>query len=322
MRRRLRWLVPIAALTVLGAFSRNALTTNGGSTSFEAAYLNEGYGSKSPLLLTLFPLDGAAYAVRLPPGLPGDFNLVAFGPDGKAIYGQPITPRPQDGITKIEFNPPRQSTVPGTVGLGLIWHLAVSQESGRVLAAGWSKKIGSAECGTFEIDPATGGFRILRAGVFPGCGGGGGPVSSDGRHGLTYSGKKLGLIDLETGAVQDITGIDAGAWSVGGTWLSNCTWSPDGRWIAAIRDGRILLIDALDLSHRVGRGAADRGNISWSPDSKLLLLSKSQFSCGLTLYSSSLEIVYVETGKRKIISSSHCQVAVPNIGWLNAPAIR
>jgi hypothetical protein len=226
-----------------------------------------------------------------------------------------LTPRPEDGLTKVEFDPPRQETIRGTVGLGPVWHLAVSQQSGRILVSGGSKRRGNGECGTFEIDPATGDFRTLRVGVVPSCGGGGGPVSPDGKHVLTYSGKDLALLNMQTGAVEIMKGVGVGGWS-GWTWLSGCTWSPDGRWIAAIRDGGVILIEAARPSHRIRRGGSGGGSVSWSPDSRLLLLSKSQLSCGLSLYFSSLEFLDVGTGRRTLIRSSHCQVAVPTVGWL------
>src|ERR1700730_16568465 len=165
-------------------------------------------------------------------------------------------------IREIEFGPARQRIIPGSVGLGTIWHLTVSQTSQMILVSGLSQRKG--ECGTFEIDPETGTTRTLLAGAYPNCGGGGGAVSPDGKRALTYAGKMLSLIEFETGVVQAITGVGGiGLKEI--TWSGDVTWSPDGRWISAILDhGKILLIDSQDTSRRKNLGYSVGGRVVWS----------------------------------------------------------
>jgi hypothetical protein len=98
-------------------------------------------------------------------------------------------------------------------------------------------------------------------------------------------------------------------------------WSPDGRWISAIKDdGRIVLIDSDDTERRRDRGPAGGGPVEWSPDSKYMLAPRSQLRCALSLYFESLEAIEVETGKRILIKTSRCEVGPGWSGWID-PAI-
>ena len=308
--------VTVLAVTVVSVSGWGLQTVKTDSSSFCAAYFQPTYGRDSRPLLILFPTVGPAADVALPVGLPTDFRVIAFSSDGKAVYGQRTDPLdPSEGITKIEFKPTRQSIVPGSVGLGTIWYLTESRQSGKIFVTGWSKHRGTGECGAFEIDPGAGTLRALRVGIHPACGGANGPVSPDGRRVISEGGK-LSVLDLETGAVQALKGTNANTRSNQGTW------SPDGRWIAAVHDGRIALIDGADTSRRTNLGASGNGLVQWSPDSKYLLLSKSELRCAPALYSQSLEVVDVETRKRSVIKNSHCRISVPVVGWVDAKSVR
>ena len=98
-------------------------------------------------------------------------------------------------------------------------------------------------------------------------------------------------------------------------------WSPNGRWIAAIHDtgGReeIVLIDGSNTSRRRILASTEDGIFYWSPDSKYLLISRSELLCGpFTMYGS-LQTVDIETGKRMRIASSHCRVLTNTTGWMD-----
>lgn len=109
-------------------------------------------------------------------------------------------------------------------------------------------KIGDAvECGVFEIDAGSETFRPLFIGRFPDCGG---DISPDGKYVLNSSraeGNLLTVRDLDTGAVRPV-----------GRNMTGATWSPDGRWIAAIRhvsgSSDVILIDAANISRRKNLG--------------------------------------------------------------------
>jgi hypothetical protein len=269
-------------------------------------------------LLTLFPADGPQVTIPLPSGLPGSLTLNAFGPDGKSVYVQKADGS-FEGIIKIEFKPPRQSLVPGSAGLGTIWHLTVSQPGGRIFLSGIDRN--RSRCGTFEIDPDAGTFRTLLGGAYPDCGGGGGAISPDGKRVLGHVGKELSVRDLETGSNEVVHGIPGGPSKNDGTWPYKATWSPDGRWISTIVRDRVILIDVTNTSRRrnLGHGSVP---VMWSRDSKYILLSKSELRCALTLYFESLETLDVQTGRRKVVKSSHCEVGGGWFGWVDAGAVQ
>jgi hypothetical protein len=272
---------------IIGVARWGFQTASAASSSFYAAKFEGGQGPHSPPLLTLFPMEGPEEAASLPDGLPTNFRLIAFSPDGKSVYGQKNDPSdPSNVIIKIEFMPARQSAVQGSAGFGPIWFLTPSPQLGKIFVSGWSKRRGKGECGAFEIDPDTGSFRTLREGIYPDCGGGVGPISPDGKSILSHHGNRLNLLDLKTGAADQL-----------GAGLEWATWSPDGRWIAAWGVGRIILIDATNTSRRISLGSSGDNDVRWSPDSKSLLLSKSQVSCWPSLFTGSLEVVNVDRSK-------------------------
>ncbi len=281
------------------------------SSAFCPAYYQEASGAGGAPLLTLFPMEGPKVTIPGPGELPRNLRLIAISRDGKALYLQVNGPLgPGDAIRKIEFKPIRQSLVRGSEGFGTIWHLTVSSTSGKLFVSGCSKKRGTAECGAFEIDPEAGTSRALHIGTD----GGGtlGPVSPDGKRVLSHRGNQLNLLDLETG-IAHLLRADL-------KWGS---WSPDGRWIAAISDtGRIVLIDATETTRRRSLGSSGHGPVFWSPDSKFLLRVKSQLRCTLTLYFESLEVLSVESGKRRVIKSSRCEITGGEVGWIDPENVR
>ena len=80
------------------------------------------------------------------------------------------------------------------------------------------------------------------------------------------------------------------------------------------------MIDATDTSRRRNIGASGNGPVEWSPDSKYLLLLKSELRC--SAYFESLEVLDVENGKRSVIKSSHCEVGRGWVGWIDPDAVR
>lgn len=298
------------SVLLLFAFGVPTLNADGGGKSdLVAAYYHPSGGGQS--ILTLFPLtSGKETDVTLPTGL-ATFNLISFGPDGRSAYLQ--VPSAFGALVKIEFRPMRQSPVPGSAGLGDIFALTVSPQTGRIFV--WASGGWDHPCGAYEIDPDAGTHRPLRVGHGPNCGGANGPISPDGKRALSSDGKHLSLQDLDTGATQSL-GEGVGS------------WSPDGRWIAASEHGRIVLIDASAPSHRKKLGASGVNNhLIWSPDSKRLLFVKQEQRCNFLLLfqvddSESLEVVDVETGKRYPIQSAHCAVSSSTVGWIDAKDVQ
>ena len=97
------------------------------------------------------------------------------------------------------------------------------------------------------------------------------------------------------------------------------SWSPGGKWIAALSDYKsfkLLLLDASNVSRTRELGSGGDG-LYWSPDSRFLLLYKDELSCGPS-ESYSIEILDIETGERTVPKSSHCAISGGLGGWVSS----
>jgi hypothetical protein len=304
--------LPVKVLAVVLAATANGIAD---PMDFCPASVHRGEDGQ---VLTLFPPQGNTIDIPLPPESKA-LRIVASA-KGKTLFASSTLPLGQNHLVRFDFKPTRQAVVNGATGFGQIWGLTLSSTSDKLYVYGSFKTDAAWECGAFEIDPTAGSQRPLHIGKNCG-GGGGGPVSPDGTRIVSYQGKQLTIVDLDTGATQIVRGVSAGAFS-GGTWISDCAWSPDGRWVAAVRDGKIVLIDATNVAHHRSLGSAGDAPVVWSPDSKYLLFRKSQPSCALTFYFESLESLEVQTGKRGTVKSSHCEVSADWYGWVDPPAVQ
>jgi hypothetical protein len=262
--------------------------------------------------LILFPVKGHKLTLPLPANMQ-KFVFCSFGRDGKTVYLW----RPTEAITKIELDSHRETAIRGTSGFASIWSLAVVEGSGRIVISG---SVGG-QCGTFEIDPIAGTRRALLAGPNPLCNGGGGEVSPEGRRTVKYVTGNLWLTDLETGVSRVIKGFGGRSSTTAEQimWLHGVAWSPDGHWISVDdQDRGIYLIQSDDLKRRKHLASSSGGvAVSWSPDSKYLLVPKSELRCFLSLYFVSLVAVNIETGKSTKITNSHCEVISGQTGWVD-----
>jgi hypothetical protein len=196
-----------------------------------------------------------------------------------------------------------------------MWSLTVVAATGRIFFSGMA----GGYCGTFEVNPADGTQRAVLEGGAPVCGGGGGVVSPDGTRSVRHVRGELRVTDLRNGASQVVSGFKDEATTEELNWLNSTAWSPDGRWISVVdASGRVTLIDADDFGRRKRLGSTAGGvAVSWSPDSRYLLVSKSGLRCTSSLYFVSLEAVDIETGRRIEFGSSRCQVTGGWAGWLD-----
>lgn len=276
--------------------------------SWAAAYIQPGL--EKPVI-TLFPIAAAKLRVPLPEGM-RNLGFCTFGLDGKTIY---VQNHPAEAIIKLEFHPLREAVIPGTSGFASIWSLAIVERSGHIVISG----IAAGQCGTFEIDPKAGTRRALLAGAYPLCGGGGGEVSPDGQRAVRHVMGNLRLTDLGTGTSRVVKGFGSSTTTDDVTWLHSMAWSPDGRWISVVdQDRRIFLIDSDDIERRRHLASSSGGvSVTWSPDSRYLLVPKSGFRCALYLYFVSLDAVDVQTGRRTKIRSSRCEVSSGWVGWID-----
>lgn len=256
--------------------------------------------------LAVFPLEGKAFAIPLP------FPLGAFtySPDGKALYASagwdPGETGGPAGLLRIDFNPIRTRVIPGSLALG-VGRLAISAHQDKIIVSGAYRPGEDVACGVFELSLPDGNVRqILRQ---PDCH----PASSwsylslspDGQRAVATHNHRLELIDL----------VDATTKSLGDKLLM-ATWSPDGKWLAALENGgreRTILMDA---SNFIRRRILETSDLKWSPDSRYLLGWKKHDLCGPDF--GTLQMIDIESGRTTTIKSSTCKVNQNSIGWLSS----
>jgi Tol biopolymer transport system component len=281
-----------------------------GQTQFVPA--NYGHGNSHDL--RLFPVDGSATTMNIPFPVPGG----KFSGDGRSLYS--VTPfdrrtESDQNLVRIDFNPMRSAPVNGTTGFA-IRDFAVTPDGSKVVISGRHRGGAREKCGLFEITVSTGSVRQVLAeecnyqSWLTDL-----AVSPDGNralgsYGNSYSdhNHRLVLIDLAHGTTKSLGD------------LSRPTWSPDGRWVAAIEwnRNRLILLDVSDFSHRRNLGSASA--TAWSPDSKYLLLWKYYSAkCGFGFDvepPASFEVLEISSGKRALVGSSQCQLVSGSIGWM------
>jgi hypothetical protein len=287
------------ALQFLWCFGVAAEDTN---SLWSPAYFDLGSHSESPRVI-VFPINGTRVEL-LSTHSPAQ-GFISFRRDGNGLFVQPLDLGSSTGITEVQFHPPKVDLVRGSSGLGPVWYLTdQTRTSGRIFVSGVRTTPTGTECGAYEIYLADGTLKRLRTGSFPECGGGKGPISPDGRRVLRTSGKRLEMVDIETGAKRLL-----------GDGMAAASWSPDGSWIAANHEGSLVLIDADATTHKKNLGESGEGPAQWSQDSKSLLLSKTDWRCGL--YSGSLLVIDVSSGRKAQVKSSHCAIYSSNtFGWV------
>ena len=264
-------------------------------------------------MLTAFPASGTPVSI-LAPGAP-----VAWAENGRSIFSAG-GPR---GIEKIDLVSGKTSIVEGSGALWGITDLAVTQNLDRIVTC---SRLGDFRRSQWAIVSFSLGEQVIRS-FFPH------PLndsrwkavtlSPDGTRALSILTSmvqpppdrdhrtELKLIDLETGAAK----------SLGFNYLS-AAWSPDGRWIAALRgaDGGGSYLVLLDPVHfRVKRflGSILDGEINWSPDSRKLIVTKGLAACGP--YFATLFSLDVTTGKAEEIKGSRCILGAQGaVGWISA----
>ena len=129
---------------------------------------------------------------------------------------------------------------------------------------------------------------------------------------LISANRTLALLDLAKGPITKIEGQ-----------LSNGSFSPDGKWIAAIQINnpnppKTILIDRSDLTKRRDLGGVDDSEVVWSPDSRFLLHAVYRPACP-SQNPLALETLEVQTGNRTLIKDSICNSGSSRqIGWVRS----
>lgn len=253
--------------------------------------------------LFVFPLDGASFSVPLP------FQMGKFAvtPDGKNLYGMRFfDPAGRNtGLYNIELGAMRVMKVPGSEGFASVYGIAASPEK-IVVSAGYLSEAGLLEqCGLYELILTTGDVdKILSnsnckyASSWSSI-----SISPDSHRLITVRKHHLELIDTDTKAVRSL-----------GEGFYYASWSPNGRWIAALGDGgeHTMIFDAATLEKQK---TLSRSEVIWSPDSGFLLASRLHTRCAPDF--GTLHLIDIETGKASMIESSACKISQLVFGWVN-----
>jgi hypothetical protein len=249
--------------------------------------------------IDVFPHGGKEFSIRLPPNVPATANLIGFALSGRSAYLQvpdAAILHLSDELIQVDFSPLRLFSVPGSGGLGNVISVTTSLSASLLVAASGGQGL----CRAFEIDTSHGIHRPILTGS--GCVFG---VEPDGKRVLIGDNLDFKVVDAMTGAIK-LSGVGRGA------------WSSDGKWLAISKKGEITVFDGRTFSvRRRFRASSVDGHLVWSPDSKRILFAQQELRCLLQDDFESIAVLDIETGKKWVISSSHCMVTNSQIGWVD-----
>jgi len=245
--------------------------------------------------LSVFPEGTKPVLISLrPDGFP-----YKFGPMGRSLYGMVQG----NCLYRLDLESNRGSAVACPTGLQFSIYsgdvaISVREDKALIFAASRSRN-----CGVFEI-PLPNGTPRLVADV-P-CDdrptGPGFSCSPDCAYATFIHHKTLQVLDVATGKFRSL-----------GAGFLTASWSPDGKWIAALEDGRrpvTVLFDAATLRRRT---TLPDSEAQWSADSRYLLRV---VGCR-GREDGTIEALSIDTGRGKTVQSSRCQIYNIGTGWVD-----
>jgi hypothetical protein len=307
----------VVALVIAMLASPAAHSAEPASFSPAALVSHQTTGNHAEFFIAVFPPAGKEFEISLPL-IPRWF---AYGPSGRSVYATALKetgPRSftdEPGMFKIELDPVRVNTIRGLDAFGSIGPFAVSRDEDLVVSGGSKDNSYPANsCGVYEIHLPAGD---IHAAIETSDCRAGSPwrvlsLSPEKTEALISANRSLALLDLAKGSITKIEGQ-----------LSKGSFSPDGKWIAAIQINnpnppRTILIDRSDLTKRRDLGESEDSEVVWSPDSKFLLHAVYRPACP-SQNPLALETLDVETGKRSLITDSICNSGSSRqIGWIRS----
>jgi hypothetical protein len=275
-------------------------------------------GGHAGFFIAVFPPAGKEFEISLPL-IPQWF---AYGPTGRSAYATALIETgarsftDERGMFKIELDPVRVSSIQGLDAFGSIGPFAVSQGEDLVVSGGSKgNNYPVKSCGVYEIRLPAGD---ISAAIETSDCRAGSPwrvlsVSPENTEALISANRSLALLDLAKGSITKIEGQ-----------LSGGSFSPDGKWIAALQLGdpkapsKTVLIDRANLANRRDLGGVEDAEVVWSPDSRFLLHAVYRPACP-SQNPLALETLEVQTGNRSLIKDSICNSGSSRqIGWVRS----
>jgi hypothetical protein len=133
-------------------------------------------------------------------------------------------------------------------------------------------------------------------------------LAPDSSEGVAVRGNRLQLFQINGTATRDIA-----------EGIVKASWSPDGRWIAAIdAHGKTQLIDTTDFKKK---RTLDESEVQWSPDSRYLLRIQPCSSPVAVNGAGTVQALDISTGKTTIVESSRCLVDNGSTGWVSREVV-
>jgi hypothetical protein len=306
-----------AAVVVVAIASPAARSAELASFDPAALMSRQAAGEHAQFFIAVFPLAGKGFEISIPL-IPRWF---AYGPSGRSVYATTFIDTgtgsftDQRGILKIELDPVGVSTIQGLDAFYSIGPFAVSQGEDLVVSGGAKGNYPAGSCGVYEIRLPSGDIRVAietsdcRAGS---------PwrvqsLSPEKTEVLISANHSLALLDLAKGSITRIEGQ-----------LSGGSFSPDGKWIAALQLGdpkapsKTVLLNRTNLASRRDLGGIDDAEVVWSPDSRFLLHAVYRPACP-SENPLALETLEIQTGNRSLIKESICNSGSSRqIGWIRS----
>ena len=245
--------------------------------------------------LTAFPQGPKPVAIPLKP----DGWPYKFGPSGRTLYGVVQG----NCLYRLDLKSNQGDNVACPTGLQFSVYsgdVAISQREDRALIFAASQ---SRNCGVFEILLPNGPARLV---TDVGCSdrptGPGFSCAPDCAFATFIHHKTLYVLNVATGTFSSL-----------GMGFLAASWSPDGKWIAALEDGRrpvTILFDGATLQRQK---TLPESETQWSADSLHLLRVRGCWG----REDGTVEVLSVITGKTKAIKSSRCQIYQLGTGWVS-----
>ncbi len=308
-----------SAIAVVAAILGSAAGRGAEPVSFSPAVLvsHQTTGDRPEFFIAVFPPTGKEFEISIPL-IP---QWLTYGPSGRSLYATalretgPKSFTTQLGISRIELEPLSVSTIQGLDAFYALGPFSVSQNEDLVVSGGARGTYPAGSCGVYEIRLPAG--EIHTAIETSDCRAGSPwrvmSLSPEGTHALISANGSLAVVDLANGSITKIEGQ-----------LSRGSFSPDGRWIAALQLGdpkapsKTVLIDRANLARRRDLGGVDDAEVVWSPDSRFLLHAVYRPACP-SQNPLALETLEVQTRNRSVIKDSICNSGSSRqIGWIRS----